>query len=66
LKKDFKVGFASGYMIASSSKDARIKELEARLKTAEKLLKDYRDICFNWNDKKRVKKIDAFLTNKTE
>jgi len=42
--------------LQSSSKDARIKELEARLETAENMLKKY-----EFEDD-----VIAFLTNKTE
>jgi hypothetical protein len=63
-----------------ASKDSRIKELEARLETAEKLLKSSKDdLEWMWDNMGKphtsdhfnkpanaINEINAFLTNKTE
>jgi len=51
----------------SSSKDARIKELEARLETAEKLIRmavEERSMCYS--NPKLEQEYCKFITNKTE
>ena len=74
IKYAFKEGINAGLQ-QSSSKDARIKELEARLETAERTFNEINtaissrsmgENSFSWYIEQIRIKIAPFLTNKTE